>query len=109
MHKRIKSARERTGLTQKELAEKLGISQSTMQRYETGKEKITVDALVKLSEITKEDINWIVYGNAKEMSIDTKTAQLIKKMEGEDATTVREIIEMAETIMIKNQAKRIVG
>lgn len=45
------SAREKTGLTQKEVAEKLGIDQSAVSLWETGKTAPRVAILVKLAEL----------------------------------------------------------
>ena len=45
------SAREKTGLTQKEVAERLGIDQSSVSLWETGKTAPRVAVLVKLAEL----------------------------------------------------------
>lgn len=45
------SARERTGLTQKEVAEKLGIDQSAVSLWETGKTSPRIAVLIKLAEL----------------------------------------------------------
>lgn len=45
------SAREKAGLTQKEVAEKLHIDQSAVSLWETGKTSPRVTMLVKLSEL----------------------------------------------------------
>ena len=45
------SARERTGLTQKEVAERLGIDQSAVSLWENGKTSPRVSLLVKLPEL----------------------------------------------------------
>lgn len=45
------SARERTGLTQKEVAERLGIDQSAVSLWENGKTSPRVSVLVKLAEL----------------------------------------------------------
>jgi transcriptional regulator with XRE-family HTH domain len=44
----LREARERAGLTQKELAERSGVAQSTISAYESGKREPGVDALSKL-------------------------------------------------------------
>lgn len=43
----IKSYRERTGLTQADLASRLGLTQSTVSRFETG--ALAVDARTRLA------------------------------------------------------------
>lgn len=45
------SAREKVGLTQREVAEKLGIDQSAVSLWETGKTSPRAAILVKLAEL----------------------------------------------------------
>ncbi len=46
----IQSARNRAGITQRELADNAGISQQAVSAYETGKKEPSVPMLVKLIE-----------------------------------------------------------
>lgn len=46
----IKQARLSEGLTQKEVGEKMGVSEATFNRYETGKQNLTLDTLRKVAE-----------------------------------------------------------
>ena len=46
----IREARKAKGLTQKELGEKLGVSESTVNQYESGKQNLTIETLSKISE-----------------------------------------------------------
>ncbi|MEZ0611968.1 helix-turn-helix domain-containing protein [Fibrella sp. WM1] len=45
----IREARKQKGLTQKELGEILGLSQSTIGEYEGGKQNLTIETLDKIS------------------------------------------------------------
>ena len=47
----LKLARIKKNLTQKQLAELVGVSSSTINRIETGKQITKVDMLLKLAEI----------------------------------------------------------
>lgn len=47
----IKDARKKSGMTQNELAEKLGINRATLSKYENGQIDPTVSQLMKISEI----------------------------------------------------------
>lgn len=53
----IKAARINAGLTQKELAKIIGVSNLTISSWETGKTEPTVSQLKKIAEVT--DINII--------------------------------------------------
>lgn len=46
----LKSLREQAGLTQAELAAKIGLSESYIQKLETGRRRLSLDNVVKLSE-----------------------------------------------------------
>ena len=49
--KKLKMARIRAGLTQEELAEKVGISRGSIARYELGEMEPKLENLISLSEI----------------------------------------------------------
>lgn len=50
-------------LKQEELGEKIGKSKYDISNYETGKASISVDSLIKLSEIFGTDLNTLVFAN----------------------------------------------
>ncbi len=72
---RIKSLREEFGYTQQELANKLDGAKSTIAMYENETRKPSLDILVKLSEIFKCSIDYILcksnVRNSQEIQIDT--------------------------------------
>ncbi len=53
----IKQSRIAKGLTQKELGEKLGVSESQVSRYESGTLNMTIEALYKIAEILDLDLS----------------------------------------------------
>jgi len=58
--KRIESARTEMHLTQEELAGKLGLNKSTIQRYETGKvQKIKLPIIDSMARILKVNPDWL--------------------------------------------------
>jgi UDP-N-acetylglucosamine 1-carboxyvinyltransferase len=46
----IKQTRIDAGLSQRDLAGKLGVAESTMHHYEKGKQNLTIDTLQKIAE-----------------------------------------------------------
>ena len=52
----LKVARVKKGLTQKQLAELVGVSSSTINRIETGNQIPKVDILLKLAEILEVSV-----------------------------------------------------
>lgn len=49
--KRLRQLRENSGLTQPELAEKLGVNQSTITRYENGTKIPTLPVAIQMADI----------------------------------------------------------
>lgn len=46
----LRAARKSKGLTQKEMGERVGITESAYSRYESGKQNLTLDTLQKVAE-----------------------------------------------------------
>lgn len=57
----IREARKQKGLTQKELAEKLGISEAAVYRYEQG-QNFTVETLYRISQVVGVTVEKLVKG-----------------------------------------------
>lgn len=57
---RLRDLREDKDLTQQEIADMLGCSQTTYSRYETGDLNVPVDILKKLAKFYKVSIDYIV-------------------------------------------------
>ncbi len=57
---RLKELRSRENWTQEEIANMLNISRNAYTLYETGKNKPTIDTLIKLADIYKTSIDYIV-------------------------------------------------
>lgn len=72
---RIKNLIDLKKLTQKEVAEKLDITEATLSRYITGQRKPTGDTLIQLSNILETTIDYILKGeketaNVKPLKVD---------------------------------------
>ncbi len=55
----LKNLRKSKGYTQKELANKLGIADSTLAHYETGIRKISLEMFLKILDVCQLDIKII--------------------------------------------------
>lgn len=60
---RIKKFREEAGLSQQEMAEALGISFQQLQKYEYGDTRLTVERLLKMSQILHVPLNQLIPPN----------------------------------------------
>ena len=60
MYERIRVLREDSDLTQKQVAEYLGMSQTGYSKYETGENSIPVDVVVKLADFYKTTTDYLL-------------------------------------------------
>lgn len=58
----LADARKKSGLTQEELAFKLGYSKATVSNWENGYSNPSLTDAFKISEILKADINYLFFG-----------------------------------------------
>ena len=58
MYKRIRELREDHDLTQREVAEMLGMSQTGYSKYETGTNDIPTAVLIKLADFYKTSVDY---------------------------------------------------
>lgn len=59
-YSRIKELREDNDLTQKEVADYLQMKQPQYSRYETGQRDIPTDVLIRLAELYKTSVDYIL-------------------------------------------------
>lgn len=57
---RLKKARKQKGLTQTELAEKLGITQKSYQRMETGNHDLKMSTIYQLCKTLEISSDWLI-------------------------------------------------
>ena len=60
MYQRIRALREARGMTQKELGNFLGMSQTGYSKYETGENDIPVVILIKLARFYQTSIDYLL-------------------------------------------------
>lgn len=82
---RLRAVREAQILTQDELAERAGTSQSAIQKWETGKRYPDSHVLLSICAVLKCDFNWLYQGNASGLS-----GQLVAQMANRRPETFRE-------------------
>lgn len=98
---RLKKLRKDAGLTQVDVAEKLGISQPAYASWERGIKKPTQDNLVKIAQVLNVSVDYLV-GNLEEKSDALDNIELLFRMnskgltEEEKETFKKELIEFME-------------
>ena len=60
MKNRLRDLREDNDLNQKELADVLGVHQTTYSSYEIGKLSLTADVLIKLAKYYKVSVDYLL-------------------------------------------------
>lgn len=68
--RRVRIARETLGLTQEETASALGMKRTSVTQMEHGKRKITATELIKLSQLFRRNVEWLL-GDEPDESVET--------------------------------------
>lgn len=98
---RIKQARKKAGLTQRELAEKIGVSLRTIQRYERNERQQHVEQLYKTSETIGVSVNSLVGMSENTQSEDNIHRLAIEKygIDHEKDILMEEMAELQKEII----------
>lgn len=76
----LKLLRNEKGLTQEQLAEKIGVSHRTVSRWETGNNLPDISTLIQLSELYEVDIREIIDGERKSENMNEEMKNTIKQV-----------------------------
>lgn len=107
---RLKTLRKEAGLTQVDVAEKLGISQPAYASWERGVKKPTQDNLVKLSKILYVSVDYLL-GNteSKQTSDVLEDIELLFRMNSKGLTEKEKEIFKKELIEFMEERKKAFG
>ena len=72
----LRQLRLNSGMTQEQVAEKIGVTRQALSSYESGRTHPDIDTLVQLSEIYGTDIDGVVYGQDRAL----KSLRIIKRV-----------------------------
>ena len=76
----LKALRKEKGLTQEQLAEKLGVAGRTVSRWETASNMPDLSVLIQLAEFYDIEVGEILDGERKKEKIDTNANDTLKKV-----------------------------
>ncbi len=76
----LKKLRSEKSITQAELAEKLGVSNRSISRWENGATMPDFDYLIQLAKYFDVEVGELLDGERKEICMDTKTEELMLKV-----------------------------
>ena len=100
---RIIFARERSGMKQHQIADRLGLTQQAIQSWERGKSSPRLQKMRKLAEVLNVSEEWLSTGNgsfkmpvkssANEEQIDSEIISIIDQLEGEEKNDAINILQ----------------
>ena len=94
--KRIKSIREKSGLSTNKFAELLNISQPAFSRLENGKSLPRAETLIALYEKFRVDPLWLLTGQTRARIADPEALQFAEKFQRLPPESRRRIEDMVE-------------
>jgi putative transcriptional regulator len=102
---RLKDLRKQAGLTQVDVAGKLGISQQAYASWERGTKKPTQENLVKIAQILNVSVDYLV-GNLEEKSDALDNIELLFRMNSKGLTEKEKEIFKRELIEFMEERKK---
>ncbi|WHY15726.1 helix-turn-helix transcriptional regulator [Peribacillus frigoritolerans] len=110
---RLKWLREKSGLTQKFAAEKIGVKNNTLSSYESAKRQPDFTTLKKLADLYEVTIDYIITGNENSNSSDEmwqeflnpKTQIFFKDLQNAPEEKIEELIRFWEFIKERDKNK----
>lgn len=104
---RLKKLRKDAGLTQVDVAEKLGISQPAYASWERGIKKPTQENLVKLSKILYVSVDFLLGNTENKQTSDVlENIELLFRMNSEGLTEEEKAIFKKELIEFMEERKK---
>ena len=95
--KRIKLRRRTLQLTQEQVAEFLDCSNNTISAIETGKQNITLEALLKLCDILNTTPNHLLLGNMHPNDAPQDIVDTLRLCNADQIRLIRDFTEMIYT------------
>ncbi len=113
----LRTIRKAKGLTMKELGEKVGVSESAISQYETGKREADFETLLKLGEILDCSVDYILRGGETKKSLDADESAPRDEQERQIMGLVRQmspvqkdfLIALLNTTIARNQEMPVAG
>lgn len=107
---RLKKLRKDAGLTQVDVAGKLGISQQAYASWERGVKKPTQDNLIKLSKILYVSVDYLLGNTESKQNSDVlEDIELLFRRNSKDLTEEEKEIFKKELIEFMEERKKIFG
>lgn len=104
-HEVLKGLRMERGFSQKELAEKLGVSSSMISRYEAGDRNPSMKTLEKMSTIFKVEVSYLC---GSDLSLEASLEALTRLVSNtNDLQLTTSVLVVAKQLVAVCEAKRV--
>ena len=103
---RLKKLRKDAGLTQVDVANKLGISQPAYASWERGVKNPTQDNLVKIAQVLNVSVDYLV-GNSEEKTDELDNIELLFRMNSKGLTEEEKKVFRKELIDFMEERKKL--
>ena len=106
--KRVKDLRKQRGWTQKDLATKLDVRFSVLNKYESGIHTPPVDKLVELAELFGTSVDYLLTGNeTAEVPLHSlRLLERFKELESFTAPDQDTVIELLDAMILKKRVEK---
>jgi len=108
--RRLKTLRELLGLSQSQLAKKLGVAQNTLSQWERGERDIPTSVLLKLHSIAGVNLHWLLTGEGepfvKPSDEDRELMEMVNSIPEEYKEQFKEIFKSILFIAGLERAKK---
>jgi len=94
--RRLRMAREMAGLSQAQVALKLGVHRPTVSQIEAGRRKVSAEELVQLSQLYEVGLSWLA-GTEEEPAEVGLAARELRKLKAEDVKVLLQLLKALRT------------
>lgn len=95
----MKVFRLRLGLSQKELADKVDVSEASISNYETGKREPDFQTLCALADLFGCSLDVLIRGKEKTLSKERAMQEAINRLDALDMETLQEVFYYAQYLL----------
>lgn len=107
MGPRLKQLRKQKGWTQKELATRVKIRFSQLNKYESGLHAPPLDKLVELAEVLETGVDYLLTGSRTDgvPLHNTRLLERFKALEGFDAEDREAVLKLIDAMIVKRRVE----
>lgn len=110
---RLKTLRKRRGLSQQEVADRIGVHFSQVSRYERGENKPNADAMAKLAKVLDTTADFLMSGTADDVALDAgldkELISRFRQVQELPTAERRTVLSLLDAFIAKEKIQAILG